>query len=72
MPQTIKWQRLRSVHVRLGWSTMSQIMMANVAVAPYKAGTVNHAIMNKTMKIIVTIFIGHLQWVSSTIQMKID
>ena len=72
MPQTIKQQRLWSVHVRLIPSIMSRIMMANVTVAPYKAGKVNHVTINKTTKIIATIFVGHVQWAPSTIQTKTD
>ena len=51
---------------------MSPLMIANVTAAPYKAGTVNRTTMNKTAKITVTVFVGHVQWAPSTAQMKTD
>ena len=46
--------------------------MATIMVAPYKAGMVIHAKMNKIKKITDTIFVGHMQWAPSKIQMKTD
>ena len=38
----------------------------------YKAGIVNHAMMNKTAKSTDTIFVWDVQWAPSTKQMKTD
>ena len=45
---------------------------AKIMVSPYKVGTVNHSTENKMAKITGTIFVGHVQWAPSTIQMKTD
>ena len=46
--------------------------MAKITVTAYQVGAVNHAKMNKTVKIADTMFAWHMQWISSTIQMKTD
>ena len=58
----MKRLRLQSLHVRLVWSAMPRRMTAKITVAPYRAGTVNHSMMNKTAKItdIVHVFVGRV------------
>ena len=43
---------------------------AKIIVALYWAGVVNHTIMKKTIKITGIIFVWHVQWTPSTIQIK--
>ena len=57
-------QRLWLANIRLVRSTMPQRMTAKIMVAPYKAGTVKHATINKTAKIIDTVFVGHVHQLS--------
>ena len=54
---------------------MPQRMTAKITVTPYKAGKVNHVMMNKMAKIIDIVFIGHVHQLSinnTAIQMKTD
>ena len=46
--------------------------MAKIMIAPL-VGTVEHASMNKTVKILILhLFVWYMQWTPSTVQMKTD